>query len=427
MTVLQSIVSTLQPRANTEVNRSTSIKSKNGRRINITKKDISGPSNFMRLSSPDWRTAVPDQGLRPLTLSNVYVDFNKKLPSPPTFASEAESEVQIRESMGRKILRFGISLDLWVRFIIVLSFCEAIMAGWGGMQIILSGKLSYGRIWTVMTAILLVWCVCFVGAAYCGFSILWGRWSSSPTALRVMRLVATLLTILYGTASALWFFYGFQSATSTRTMCVTTLIFWDGQTIPAPKPWVDLCLQTASNFETLQVAWGFMNAFQVYFMMLLVLWASDQERKLRQQRRWSRNSGLAYTETEGDRDRSFEKMSEVEMSAQHPENLPRSAPKRNERRVTIRQEDDPEKQARATEDGMEIPNFPMPSRNNNRVRLPIVHTPSSIPETVEDGLRTSAREDDLLRGSALSALSGAIPIALDLRNLNSPRFYGRAF
>ncbi|KAF3922710.1 hypothetical protein ABW21_db0205457 [Orbilia brochopaga] len=244
-----------------------------------------------------------------------------------------------------------------------------------------------------------------------------------------MRLVATLLTVLYGTASALWFFYGFQSATSTRQMCVTTLIFWDGQTIPAPKPWVDLCLQTASSFETLQVAWGFMNAFQVYFMMLLVLWAGDQERKLRSQRRWSRNSGLEYSEAEGDRDRAFDKLSEVEMGAQPSENPYRSTSKRDERRVVNRQEKDLEKQAdqSATEDGMDIPNFPMPSKNINRGRFPTVSTPNTIPETVEDGLRTSARDDDLLRGSALSALSGAIPIALDLRNLNSPRFYGRAF
>ncbi|KAF3920461.1 hypothetical protein ABW20_dc0105784 [Dactylellina cionopaga] len=345
-------------------------------------------------------------------------DFNKQLPSPPK--SEAASIIEPKESLWRKVFRLGIPLDFWARFIIILGFCEAVMAAWGGMQIIISGRLNYGKIWFVMTIVLLSWGAFFIAAGYLGFSILWGRWSCSPTALRIMRLVVTLLTILYGTAAGLWFFYGIQSATATREVCVTTLVFLDGETVPAPQAWVDLCLRTAESFERLQMAWGFMNSFQVYFMMILAQWTGQHERALSQQKRWSRNSGLTYSESDN---RSFDKLSDLESNSHASDHFEKMVAQKveefalNEKLV--------EKQPPHTlNTGMSIPNFPMP--NNTRTRLAVLqNTPSPILEANEDAIRL--RESDYPRFSGVSAMSGAIPIALDLRNLNSPRFYGRAF
>ncbi|EWC44265.1 hypothetical protein DRE_01091 [Drechslerella stenobrocha 248] len=418
-------MSTFNPAA-IEIDYNASVRHKNARRIR--KKEISGPSNFVRLSSPDWQNPT-SQGLRPLTLVAGSQDFNKKLPSPPTVGSDDGSD-DVEESVWRKAQRLWIPLDMWARFIIVLGFCEAVMAWWGGMQIILSDRLSYGGLWTAVTAVLLVWSIFFTAVAYCGSCILWGRWSSSASALRVMRLVATMLTVLYGIAAAFWFYYGFQSATTTREACVTTSIFWDGQTVPAPQPWVDLCLKTASNFERLQVGWGFMNAFQVYFMMLLVQWAGQQERKLRRQKRWSRNSGLAYSESEGDR---FDKLAEAEMDARSTGSFDRPETPESVKHVGVDvvypRQDNYDLEKQPIEDnvkvkvgsGMAIPNFPMPGKN--RSRMLTVDAPPTITKSRGSSLRVSAGSDNL-RGSGLS---GAIPIALDLRGLNSPRFYGKAF
>ncbi|RVD83215.1 uncharacterized protein DFL_007611 [Arthrobotrys flagrans] len=366
----------------------------------------------MPTPEPRSSSTQSQSSLRPLTLSNI--DFiNKKLPTPP--GSEASSIMQVQESLWRRVFRLGISLDFWARFIIILSFCEAVMAFWGGIQIVISGKLDYGKIWFIMAIVLLCWSVFFGVISYCGFSVLWGRFSCSPTAIRIMRLVAMLLMILYGTASGLWFFYGFQSATTTREMCVTTLVFWDGETLPAPKPWVDLCLSTAESFERLQVGWGFMNAFQVYFMLILIQWAGQHEQDLQQQKRWSRNSGLTYS------DKSFDRMSDVEANennfekalAEHVEKFARQEKMDRQSTSTIQV-------------GMSIPNFPMPGANRTMARRPtIVRGPSLIPENV--GVRKGSLASLNGRFSSTSAMSGAIPIALDLRNLNSPSFYGRAF
>ncbi|KAK6353995.1 hypothetical protein TWF730_008415 [Orbilia blumenaviensis] len=427
--VFDTIVSSIRRPSAVEIDRSETPLSQYARPGTSRSAVVGTPSNlhFVRMPTPEpssssRSTSTPSQSsLRPLTLSNI--DFiNKKLPTPP--GSEASSMVEIRESVWRKVFRLGISLDFWVRFIVILSFCEAVMAFWGGMQIIISGKLDYGKIWLVMTVVLLCWSVFFGAISYCGFSVLWGRFSYSPTAIRVMRMVAMLLMVLYGIASGLWFFYGFQSATKTREMCVTTLVFWDGETLPAPQPWVDLCLRTAESFERLQVAWGFMNAFQVYFMLLLVQWTSQHEQNLQQQKRWSRNSGLTYSDT----DNSFDRMSDVEANET---NFEKALAERVQE--LARQEKMDTRQSTSTiQVGMSIPNFPMPGANRNKFPT-IASAPSSFPENAGDatklgyGVRKGSLASLNGRFSNTSAMSGAIPIALDLRNLNSPSFYGRAF
>ncbi|EPS44785.1 hypothetical protein H072_1206 [Dactylellina haptotyla CBS 200.50] len=407
MSVFNTIKESLRRPSAVEISRSSSVASSQNARI---LSQIGTPSDFDRNSTRHART-ISTQSLRPLTMSNL-AEFDKRLPSPPQ--SQASSIMEVKESLWRKVARLNIQLDTWAKFIIVLSFCEAVMAFWAGLQILLAGRMNYGKIWTAMTIVLLVWGCFFVAVGYCGFSILWGRFSCSPTALKIMRKVATLLTVLYGTACGLWFFYGFQSATKTREMCVTTLIFWDGETLPAPQPWVDLCLETAQSFERLQIAWGFMNAFQVYFMMILVQWSGQHERELRQQKRWSRNSGLAYTHS----DNSFERLSDMESNTPSSEGFERIVAEKVEE--FARQEKIEKQTAKTVEIGMKIPAFPMPNMGNRtRTRLTLLNTPSPILETSEE-----ATKDGFPR---FSSASGAIPIALDLRNLDSPRFYGRAF
>ncbi|KAK6511670.1 hypothetical protein TWF481_000578 [Arthrobotrys musiformis] len=416
--IFDTILSSIRRPSAVEIDRSESSLS-NYARAGISRSATPSNIHFIRMPSPEPTRIQSQSSLRPLTLSNI--DFiNKKLPTPP--GSEASSIMQAQEPLWRKVFRLGIPLDSWARFIIIISFCEAVMAFWGGVQIIISGKLDYGKIWLVMAVVLLCWSVLFSTISYCGFSVLWGRFSCSPTAIRVVRLVAMLLMVLYGTASGLWFFYGFQSATTTRQMCVTTLVFWDGETLPAPQPWVDLCLSTAESFERLQVGWGFMNAFQVYFMLVLIQWASQHEQELQQQKRWSRNSGLTYSDT----DKSFDRMSDVESNennfekalAQHVEEF-------------ARQEKIDRQSTSTIQVGMTIPNFPMPG--DGRARRPAIVVASLSPQSAENpakhpqGLRKGSLASLNGRFSSNSAMSGAIPIALDLRNLNSPSFYGRAF
>ncbi|KAF3182757.1 hypothetical protein TWF751_005966 [Orbilia oligospora] len=422
--VFDAILSSIRRPSAVEIDRSESALSQYARPGTARSAVVGTPSNlhFVRMPTPEPRSSSTQSqsSLRPLTLSNI--DFiNKKLPTPP--GSETSSVMPVQESLWRRVFRLGISLDFWARFIIILSFCEALMAFWGGIQIVISGKLDYGKIWFIMTIVLLCWSFFFGVVSYCGFSVLWGRFSCSPTAIRVVRLMAILLLILYGVASGLWFFYGFQSATTTREMCVTTLVFWDGETVPAPKPWVDLCLSTAESFERLQVAWGFMNALQVYFMLILIQWASQHEQDLQQQKRWSRNSGLTYS----DSDKSFDRMSEVEANvnnfekalAEHVEEFARQEKMDRQSTSTIQV-------------GMSIPNFPMPGANRTR-RPTLVPGSGLAPESAEDaarygyGVRKGSLASLTGRFSNTSAMSGAIPIALDLKNLNSPSFYGRAF
>ncbi|KAK6541903.1 hypothetical protein TWF694_007680 [Orbilia ellipsospora] len=419
MSVFNSIKDSIRRPTVVEIDRSPSVSSfQNGR----VRSQLGTPGHFNRLSTQSRNLSTQDgrvvsvQSLRPLTLSNL-AEFDKQLPSLP--GSEAGSILEVKEAWWRKAVRLGIPLDIWAKFIIVLSFCEAVMAFWGGLQIILAERLNYGKIWDAITIILITWGFFFTCVGYCGFSILWGRFSCSPTALRMLRILSVFLTILYGVASGLWFFYGFQSATSTRESCVTTLVFIDGETIPAPAQWVNLCLQTTASFERLQITWGFMNAFQVYFMMILVQWAWQHERELQQQKRWSRNSGLSYTHS----DRSFDRLSDIESTGSY--GFERSvAEKVGE---YARQEKLEKQTARTIDLGMKIPNFPMPNFNKTRrTTTLLLNAPSPIIEAAEESIKPT---DDEFPEPRFSTLSGAIPIALDLKNLMSPRsrFYGRAF
>ncbi|KAF3931456.1 hypothetical protein ABW19_dt0203575 [Dactylella cylindrospora] len=410
MSVFKAVLAAFRPSPDAlEIDRSATSRNPQTPRIHITTSDISSPIS-PDSEHPLSRSNSNGSSTRPATA----VDFNKRLPLPP-----AERE----EPMWRKIFRLWIPLDIWARFVVVLGFCEALMAAWGGMQIVLSGKLGEGKIWTVMAAILLTWGISFTIAGYCAFSILWGRWRNSPTATHFLQLTSSLLTILYSIASSLWFFYAFQSATKTRDACLATMISWDGQTVPAPEPWMDLCLRTAESYGRLQVGWGFVNGLQVYFMMLLVMWAAQQQRRLRQQRRYSNPTSNDYPDN-----KSFESLSDMEAASNQSENFERTVAERVEEYA---RKEKLEKMAPKTVDiGMKIPNFPMPNRTRNlglgvntMVGGGARRIPPTIPETIEEVLKS--KDESLPRLSGASALSGAIPIALDLRN--APVMYGRAF
>ena len=94
-----------------------------------------------------------------------------------------------------------------------------------------------------------------------------------------------MLIPLFLATSVVWFFFAIHVSPILRQRCVAKEVVINGLTFDTSTWYAATCLDSAQLWHSWQIGLGVINLIQTYFGIVLVIWATDLRRQVRQSRR----------------------------------------------------------------------------------------------------------------------------------------------